>query len=341
MTLLTVIEDDNQIQRAQQKLQRAFKSFSDRSGIIIVGYKGGNTNLRVHYSRNIGLWWGHRMDAKARIPRFWNPFGVGEPKWDSKISHDITCEINVPLSGVSRAIAGAFVQDESGEIYLAHSGKIGGGRKGIGQKTFKENFSGSKQWKRVYDSKAEREMVVISELSSPRLMNRIANFITEVHRIKQLVTSGQTTFALKLQGMEFKPEPVGTRTYELSKTIQAQCDHGLIINTIKDIMVEHGCDAWNNKFTDLLVKGKDEKLAFVEAKTDSDTTNLYQAIGQLLYHSSKINYKTTLIVVFPNTISQESKDVFGKLGIVCLTYTWQNNKPVFDEKLDEVFSRLG
>ena len=60
--------------------------------------------------------------------RYWCAYGTEDPTKQSMVS--ITCEINPPHFGVNRLCAGLFISDSSGSVYLAHSGKVGGGRAG-------------------------------------------------------------------------------------------------------------------------------------------------------------------------------------------------------------------
>ncbi len=339
--LVDVVE----IQTAQRKFERSMRSVAGRSGDVIVGYQGGNRQLRVHLFGDQGIWWGSRKETDQKIRRFWNAFGIGEPQWDSRNSHNITCEINIPLSGFTKQVAGAFVKDESGQMYIAHSGKIGGGRQGIGQNAFRRNFSGSEQWYRVSDNKGIRDMVIISDINSLQLVDRIAEFVKEVYRIKQLITAGSSESSpplppstVPLEG-QFSPESESRKPYEISKRIRANCDHGRIINRLRSLVDQQGLQVSNNKFTDLFIRGP-SRAAMVEAKTSSDSTSCYEAIGQLLYHSSSINERVTLITVFPDTIRREVKAVLNKIGIRCITYTWRNNELIFERELQNIFHIL-
>jgi hypothetical protein len=48
----------------------------------------------------------------------------------------ITVEINPPHEGEDRPVAGLFARDAENRIYLAHTGKVGGGRTGRGSNAF-------------------------------------------------------------------------------------------------------------------------------------------------------------------------------------------------------------
>ena len=69
-----------------------------------------------------------------------------------------------------------------------------------------------------------------------------------------------------------------------------------------------------------------------EVKTDSTSTQVYEAVGQLFFHSAELRAKCKLIAVFPSNISQDIRDAFKTIGIQLLTYNFVNNVPVFESK---------
>lgn len=64
--------------------------------------------------------------------RFWCGYGVGNPRDGESL--DITCEINPPYENPNLRYGGLFAKDGKGNVYLCHTGKIGGGSEGIGKK---------------------------------------------------------------------------------------------------------------------------------------------------------------------------------------------------------------
>jgi hypothetical protein len=72
----------------------------------------------------------------------------------------------------------------------AHSGKVGGGRKGIGKKAF-EAFTHFATWTDVVWPDGERtEYRIISRLNSLDLQERTAEFVHEVAQFKATAVSG-------------------------------------------------------------------------------------------------------------------------------------------------------
>jgi hypothetical protein len=71
--------------------------------------------------------------------RYWCTFGTGEPA--EGVSLSIVCEVNIPIEGINRRVAGAFARDEAGLVCLLHGGKVGGGKARVGKETFLEYFT--------------------------------------------------------------------------------------------------------------------------------------------------------------------------------------------------------
>lgn len=79
----------------------------------------------------------------------------------------------------------------------------------------------------------------------------------------------------------------------------------------------------------------------LEIKTDFGTESKYKAIGQLVYNSRLSNMlNLTLIAVFPHSTDTEFKRILNELNIKYISYKWKNEKPVFDNKLNEILESL-
>ena len=100
-------------------------------------------------------------------------------KWRSGVG--ITCEINFPLSGINRRVAGAVAEDAAGDLHILHRGRIGGGRAGTGAELFWAHFAGD----RVVATDGDRDttFAVIGPVGSPKLVRGLRFFVKEVDRI--------------------------------------------------------------------------------------------------------------------------------------------------------------
>ena len=129
--------------------------------------------------------------------------------------------------------------------------------------------------------------------------------------------------------------------YTQSQTIHANVSHGSIVNNLKIIAEKYGLDTYSNRAIDLYLANKSGATAMLEIKTDLDTESKYKAIGQLIYNSQLNNIPNlTLIAVFPHSTDTEFKRILDKLDIKYISYKWKNEKPVFDNKLNEFLESL-
>jgi hypothetical protein len=113
--------------------------------------------------------------------RYWNVFGINKPQENPNVS--MVVQINPPLKGIDRRVAGVFAKDDKSDIFLLHRGIIGGGRKGIGKKTFCKHYNGEKS--DLQDGDKLIEILLIGCITSPNFPEKLKNFVGEVDRIKK------------------------------------------------------------------------------------------------------------------------------------------------------------
>lgn len=324
--VLTVMVEENEIGKAQALFIDRMTDTASKHEIIMVGYKGESDQHEAFWSKELGIWW---VSEKSEN-RYWNAFGTGQPRWHTKYSHSIVCEINPPFSGINRMISGAFAKDAEGKVYLLHRGRIGGGREGIGKTSFQDNYRG--EWQEVVDGDLISDLALIASLDSPRFAQQVAFFVHEVERIKAKLT-GSVKVTTPIQKAQFKEEFHGVKKLgATSKEIEARCDHGLVVNTLAKCLETLGITVGNTQNIDLYALDKQGDLkAMFEIKTSATGTDCYGAIGQLFFHSTRQNKKPRLFAVFPNDIDKESEEIMSELGIQCVTYRWMNSHPDFGD----------
>jgi hypothetical protein len=172
-----------------EEIRRAFDSLEEplsAGGVVLrrtVGYKGGNESADIVWHSDPGFW---VLLHPTRLPRrYWCAFGVEDPHTTSALS--ITCEINSPKDGIDRRCAGLFVGDDTGRVFLAHSGKVGGGRPGIGKSTFLR-FRGAEDVAMVeFPDGRDAEYIILGALDATSLLTRVAGFVHDVARFKARV----------------------------------------------------------------------------------------------------------------------------------------------------------
>jgi hypothetical protein len=117
--------------------------------------------------------------------RYWCVFGLGWPEESQSLG--LVCEINIPFKGINRRVAGVFARDETGRLALLHSGKVGGGRPGIGKEAFLEFYKDGRRVSVRWPDGQETRHLWLGWLDDPDLLRQIAAFVRLVERFKQQV----------------------------------------------------------------------------------------------------------------------------------------------------------
>ncbi len=176
------IRDPKRIASAQKSfLRRMRKELPTKIPNIVVGYQGGSMKLKKAFANNI-IWFAHELQDDKKGLRNWNIFGAGKPVL--KRSNGIAVEVNIALQ---KRLAGIFALDEkTGNTILLHSGKIGGGREGIGKTAFMKWYPGERKVKFVDPSSdnKEQEAIFVADLASSDFICDIEFFVDAVHRFK-------------------------------------------------------------------------------------------------------------------------------------------------------------
>jgi len=170
------------IEDANQKLKRAFESRQPQYLFTTIGYQSNNFPTTVMWLSGLDIWayFGLPPNGKSKGKRYWNVFGIGMPK--KMVS--IVCEINSPMEGINRRVAGAFARNDEGDIAVMHRGRINVTR-GITKELFRRMCRC--KWENVVDAGKNSSLVYIGNLSSLNLVESIRDFVFEIDRIKNLV----------------------------------------------------------------------------------------------------------------------------------------------------------
>ena len=166
------------IKNAQRQLETTAKEQATITMRQTIGYQGGNMTFPVRWIAPLGIWVG----TLRLHNRYWNGFGTDRPAANKSLG--ITVEINVPVTGCDRRIAGGFaVAEDTAEMFLVHRGRIGGGRAGIGGELFWKRFRGGVPL-REPDGEEPRRVAIVGKLGSPEFLREVAAFVHEVRRMK-------------------------------------------------------------------------------------------------------------------------------------------------------------
>ena len=213
------------------------------------------------------------------------------------------------------------MRDSQNQIFLAHSGKVGGGRKGIGKLGFLNFYQGTLESVRWPDGR-ETELIPIGQIDDKHLPEQIAHFVYEVRQFKEGTSSQKGRLSPILLPHSFRPEFSGQRKgYKTSGTIISWCDHGLIISALAAELEKRKLKYGNDHPRDLYIVSDDGAIKVLfEAKTDVATSSVYGAVGQLMLHGAAESVAIERVLVLPQAPKPETRSALAKLGIKVLTY---------------------
>lgn len=180
--MFNTIKDAEKISLAQAAFEQKVRASATRSGLIALGYQGGGREVMLHFLERLNFWVGNADSGN----RYWNALGIGDPFVDD---HPIIAEINPPKSGIDRRISGLFCRDRNGRVHLAHRGRVGGGRKGIGKNAFLAWYP--RPLDSVDDDGRRDRVIVIGALDDNSLLAELAAFTKSVAIFKNKVVSGE------------------------------------------------------------------------------------------------------------------------------------------------------
>ena len=146
-----------------------------------VGYRGASEVAHLLWYADLRLW--VLLQPERSDTRYWCAFGVDDPHHASGLS--ITCEINPPKDGIDRRCAGLFVKDDNGHVFLGHSGKVGGGRAGIGKTAFLNHWGNDDVVTVEFPDGKGCDYIILGRIDESNLRHRIADFVHSAARFKE------------------------------------------------------------------------------------------------------------------------------------------------------------
>jgi len=296
----------------------------------VLGWKGQSHPFRVSWYEDLGIW--NYYDAQFAETHYWCAYGVKNPNKIPTVTP--TVEINMAYQGCNRRLAGAFVHDGNNNIYLTHSGKVGGGRKGVGKEAFWNSYRGNQIVTITWPDRIETEAICIGKLGDKNLPRQIAYFVKEVARVKEHVVSGKTKGWKEPKPLDdptFDPEFTGKRKgYRPKGPIESICDHGRIVSALNDELESRGLKTANDRSRDLYVYNpkKDMDILF-EIKTELSSSSIYSSIGQLMYNGASQEPAPTRVLVIPGAPDKRTRRILNRLEIEVMEYSWEGNEPKF------------
>ncbi|MDI6726665.1 MAG: hypothetical protein QMD32_06840 [Smithellaceae bacterium] len=332
--MLKILTDESIIRRSQVHLLKSLRRYAEENIPVNIGHMGATIKARVSWAPRLDIWF---ISRTLESGRFWNAFGCGRPPEGS--ATPIGCEINFPLRGIDRRIGGLLAEDQAGQIYLLHRGRIGGGKRGIGQQLFRERYRGAWTW--LKDGTSDSPAVVIGRIKSPLLARQVAQFVFKVEQLKRN-NPGRPQLSITFGESGFGPERVGSSLGERQTSPEAESVSQLVVADLARHLHSSGCQVGNDSSRGLFILSDEGMVSHVfEVKTETTNRALREGIAGLLWNSPSPLDRPKMFLVLPEAPDRESREKMKLLGIRTLTYKWQDDRAVFDLSLIEPENRQG
>ena len=329
--MFRLIETKSQISACQRQLEHTVRAALNEPVKRNIGYPSDTLyGARVHTD---GTHWYHSRDQRDEgNPRRLNWFGL----YTASANLQISVEINVPFVGRNDQIAGFFLQEpRSGEMFLAHSGRVGGGTAGVG----KTSFLAWTEQRLIEAEDSEggiREGIIVMPLSGSDAIPSLIHYVDAIVGFKAAVRAGETATAAfqrkKRKYEDYYEEARGRRRGMRRAEIDYITRHGDIVSALSEWR-EARPNPHNARFVkdiliDLGLEIDGELIELYEAKSSADRSSVYAAIGQLFVHGRAKNCKRYLTIPVDEQLSDGLPEALQRLGIDVLRFRFKSKGAV-------------
>jgi hypothetical protein len=273
MAQLSLLTRGKDIAAAQKRLRDRIAAEATPARERTIGFPSGSLVAPVRYLPHFDLW-----HATQKLDnRWWNGFGFGNPD-DNRANLTLTAEINPSCTG-SLTCAGAFFHDGAGNLFLGHSGKVGGGRKGVGKIKYVETVRSKIV---LVDG---NEYIGIGRIEGKPFLRELAVFVRSVEAFKASVANTSVT-ELELDPIDrarkYGPGGESHRHKQLKLRI-AQDPTLLGLGDHRVVRVEYRFITSNR--ADLMVQLADHSYAVVEVELEGSVNTMVGAHQALAYRA--------------------------------------------------------
>jgi len=324
-----VVTDIDEIARLNRQLGKALAKTFGHKEVREITYPAGHHSGTVYFEASSGV------DVRAWSPRsepgkLLNFVLAGAPRSNKWI--EITVQLNFPAGTYNRRMAGAFVRDDSGEIFVAHRGKLTKGKAGLPKDHVFREFSS--RTVRAEDLGKISRVILISELDDPALADRLWDFAVEAREVaiklgEELHGGGAhpsppDSGSVSDDTDEWPPAPTerllrlrayfdeysGETTHKGHGGGKRTVEHGDVVRALEALLRSRGTSQ-KAQAIDLALVATAEVDLF-EVKTSARTTDVYTGVGQLLIHGECIRELLGLPVKRHLVLPEKPKASHGK-----------------------------
>ena len=328
MPMWDVVTDQRKIRMVRNKLIDRMSSFVTDEVSTRITTRGGTVEATALWSDHLQMWW--YWDEGPT--QYWHPFHVQKPNSTTSV----LVEINFPIQGYNPRIGGAVLRDsQSKEYIIAHSGRIGGGRPGIGQSLVRQRMGDWFNLVALTPRGEERRYMPVALIEASNAPQQLAAFIHAIHQVKHSVEPQDPNQHQFLGYRPFQLEFDGDATYRRRALITARYNHGAVVNELAATLSALGMSVHNDHPRDLFVVERDAMSVLFEVKTDVSSQTIYTAVGQLLLNSDPV-HRPVLCLVIPTSTQRSHIARLRTLGIHVVEYSINPRGSVAFSGLDRV-----
>jgi hypothetical protein len=314
--MLRAVGEPRRIDRAIRRLQGALKGVPARA--VRLTWRGGELVTTIHWARDDHFWWAFepraaKEGAAGKRTGARHALLLGHAAHPPTRRESITCEINLPLGGADRKVAGIIAADAEGALYLAHSGRMGGARPGQRKAGFRD-FLADGVWRPlVWPDGQESEALIVAPLDSPRLTRLLGQFVDTVRRYKAGdVPIGRTGLCVEAA---------------LIDSATAACDRRLVDWALHEELVKRGLFGGAADLFSLRGERPQPLFALV---ADGRAEELALAVGALSLAQARGGRDVRPILIAPAALVARDDAAFRALPFACVGFRWRGARAIFD-----------
>lgn len=309
--MLRAVGEPRRIDRAIRRLQGALKGVPARG--VRLTWRGGELVTTIHWARDDHFWWAFEPRAAGKTTGARHALLLGHAAHPPTRRESITCEINLPLGGADRKVAGIIAADAEGALYLAHSGRMGGARPGQRKAGFRDFLSDGVWRPLVWPDGGESEALIVAPLDSPRLTRLLGQFVDSVRRYKAGDVPVERT------GLCVEAKPVDSAA--------AACDRRLVDGALHEELVKRGLFGGAADLFSLRGERPQPLFALV---ADGRPEELALAVGALSLAAARGGRDIRAILIAPTALVAREDAALQALPFACVSFRWRGARAIFD-----------
>lgn len=318
--MFTLIEGKDEVSQAQRNLESTFRAGFEKEVTRNIGYPGGTTRGIVRTDEKYWFYSNDFYNKKVKKSRRLNWLG----KYKTNYGLNITVEINIPPEGRDDQVAGFFARhNKTGEVYLFHSGRVGGGKRGVGKSAF---IAWANQRPiEVWDSKGKcREGLLVMPVNGKTAIDAAIRYVDLIVAFKKAVRNGEmdtNEFKQRLYALEsYYAESRGLRKGSRSAEFEYITRHGDVVDALNNWReaksnLPREARITKNILIDLGVAIDQNLIEVYEVKMSTARQHIYAAIGQLMVHGAAANCHKVIVLPDGGAIATDISDALKRMNI--------------------------